>query len=338
MIDMVREDPGQPGAASALGRFAETGVRLALANAAYGIAAFVVPGCPAAKHMPALPSPGHITPEAVAIGGPADHPDFVPAARRALAGLAAALLGYGTDARAPKPTEGSGLPPSRATELRRIGDLLAAPPFIVVRDAGESKGGDERRRLRVIPTQPAGLMIAAAAAALTDKGWAFVAGRALETLRSGLRTSGLAGAQGLARLLEGARAVLAGSEIDEPQARAVADWLRTPGSSLLLGSPETRAAVRADVEAALEALPDWQAFARGAQHTRNRIGLLSCTSPLDALNVLKIEERAMPGRADTDTPEGRQAFLRSVVANELIGFMLSPAYEAAFVPDPEEPA
>ncbi len=85
LIDMVREDPGQPGAASALGRFAETGVRLALANAAYGIAAFVVPGCPAAKHMPALPSPGHITAEAVAIGGPADHPDFVAPARRALA-------------------------------------------------------------------------------------------------------------------------------------------------------------------------------------------------------------------------------------------------------------
>src|SRR6185436_10702062 len=47
MIDMTREDPGQPGAAAALGRFAETGGRLALANAAYGIAAFFVPGCPA---------------------------------------------------------------------------------------------------------------------------------------------------------------------------------------------------------------------------------------------------------------------------------------------------
>ncbi len=181
-------------------------------------------------------------------------------------------------------------------------------------------------------------MIAAAAAALTDKGWAFVAGRALETLRSGLRTSGLAGAQGLARLLEGARAVLAESEVDEQQARAVAEWLRTPGSALLLGSAETRASVRAHVETALEALPDWQAFVRGAQHTRNRIGLLACTSPLDALNVLKIEERGVPGRADTDTPEGRQAFLRTAVANELIGFMLSPAYEEAFVPDPEEPA
>jgi len=338
MIDMTREDPGQPGAAAALGRFAETGGRLALANAAYGIAAFVVPGCPAAKHIPALPSPGQVTLEAVAIGGPADHPSFSGPARRALAGLAAALLGYGTDAPAPKPTEGSGLPPTRATELRRIGDLIAAPPFIVVRDSGEPKTGDERRRLRVIPTQPAGLLIAAAASSLSEKSWSFVAGRALETLRSGLRTSGLAGAQPLARLLEGARSALADVEIDEPQARAVADWLRTPDASLHLGSAEARAAICADVEAALEALPDWQAFARGAQHTRNRIGMLACGSPADALNVLKIEERAVPGRADTDTPEGRQAFLRTAVANELIGFMLSPVYEESFVPDPEEPS
>ena len=336
MIDMTREDPGQPGAAAALGRFAETGGRLALANAAYGIAAFVVPGCPAAKHIPSLPSPGQVTLEAVAIGGPADHPSFEGPARRALAGLAAALLGYGTDAPAPKPTEGSGLPPTRATELRRIGDLIGAPPFIVVRDAGEAKAGDERRRLRVIPTQPAGLLIAAAAASLSEKSWSFVAGRALETLRSGLRTSGLAGAQALARLLEGARAVLADAEVDEPQARAVADWLRTPDATLLLGPADARAAILVDVETALAALPDWQAFARGAQHTRNRIGMLACGSPADALNVLKIEERAVPGRADTDTPEGRQAFLRTAVANELIGFMLSPVYEASFAPDPEE--
>jgi hypothetical protein len=83
----------------------------------------------------------------------------------------------------------SGLPPNKATELRRIGDLIASPPFIVVRDTGEATSGDERRRLRVIPTQPAGLLIASASAGLSENSWAFVAGRALETLRSGLRTS-----------------------------------------------------------------------------------------------------------------------------------------------------
>jgi tetratricopeptide (TPR) repeat protein len=336
LIDMVREDPGHPGAAAALGRFAETGGRLALARAAYGIAAFVVPECPAARHIPQLAHPGYVQPEAVAIGGPVDHPDIKVPARRALAGLAAALLGYGTDVPAPKPTEGTGLPISKATELRRIGDLIGSPPFIVVRDTGEATSGDERRRLRVIPTQPAGLLIASASAGLGENSWAFVAGRALETLRSGLRTSGLAGAEGLARLLEGARAVLSDQPIDEPQARAVAEWLRTPDASLLLGSAEARVALRADVEAALAALPDWATFTRGAQHTRNRIGLLACTSPADALTVLKADDRGVPVGRDTNTPEGRQAFLRNPVASELIDFMLSPAWEAAFAADPEE--
>ena len=191
LTDMVREDPGQPGAASALGRFAETGGRLALAHAPpTGIAAFVVPECPAAQHIPAPRSPGHVQPEAVAIGGPADHPDIMVPARRALAGLAAALLGYGTDVPAPKPTEGQrpapvarhrAAPHRRSDRRRRRSSSCATP--------ASATSGDERRRLRVIPTQPAGLLIAAAAAALSEKGWAFVAGRALETLRSGLRTS-----------------------------------------------------------------------------------------------------------------------------------------------------
>jgi tetratricopeptide (TPR) repeat protein len=338
LTDMVREDPGQPGAATALGRLAETGKRLALARAAYGLAAFVIPDCPAARHIAVLASPGHVQPETVAIGGPVDHPDIRVPARRALAGLATALLGYATDQTAPKPTEGSGLPPSRATELRRIADLIASPPFIVVRDQSGATAGDERRRLRVIPTQPAGLLIGASTATLSESSWSFVAGRALETLRSGLRTAGLAGAEGLARLLEGARATLADAPVDEPQAKAVADWLRTPDAVLSLGSAENRAAIRADVEAALAALPDWQTFTRGAMHTRNRIGLLACTNPADALVVLKADERGVPVGRDTNTPEGRQAFLRGPVAGALIEFMLSPAWEEAFAPDPEEQA
>jgi hypothetical protein len=331
---MVVEDPGQPGAATALGRLAEIGGRLALAGAAYGLAAFVVPGGPAARQIPVMASPGQVQPDAVRIGGPAEHPDIAVPARRALAHLATALLGFATDTSAPKPRskEGSGLPPSRATELRRIADLIAAPPFIVVRDSNDQVAADERRRLRVIPTQPAGLMIAASAAALTEGAWSFVAGRALETLRSGLRTAGLAGADGLARLLEGARAVLTDTAIDEPHASAVAEWLRRPGSPLSLMSIETRAEIRADVEAALAALPEWPTFVRGAQHTRNRIGLLACTRPSDALAVLKGESR----KHEAETPEGRREFLRGTPAAELVGFMLSPAYEAAFAPDAEE--
>ena len=158
--------------------------------------------------------------------------------------------------------------------------------------------GDERRRLRVIPTQPAGLLIAAAAAALSDKGVG-VRRRAARSRRCAAACARPASPAPRAWPdCSRARARCSRTApIDEPQARAVAEWLRTPGAALLLGSPETRAAVRADVEAALAALPDWQTFVRGAQHTRNRIGLLACTSPADALNVLKIEERGVPGRA-----------------------------------------
>jgi hypothetical protein len=175
-------------------------------------------------------------------------------------------------------------------------------------------------------------MIAASAAALTEGAWSFVAGRALETLRSGLRTAGLAGAEALARLLEGARAVLADATIDDPHASAIADWLRQPGSALSLMSAESRAEIRADVEAALAALPDWPTFVRGAQHTRNRIGLLACTRPSDALAVLKGEIRGH----DIHTADARRAFLRGGPAAELVRFMLSPAYEAAFAPDAQE--
>ena len=100
--------------------------------------------------------------------------------------------------------------------------------------------------------------------------------------------------------------MLADATIDEPHASAVADWLRQPGSALSLMSAETRAEIRADVEAALAALPDWATFVRGAQHTRNRIGLFACTRPSDALAVLKGEIRGH----DVDTPDARRAFLR----------------------------
>ena len=140
-------------------------------------------------------------------------------------------------------------------------------------------------------------------------------------------------------MLEGARAVLADAPIDEPQARAVADWLRAPERRAVPGPPrDARRRFWSTSRPRWRALPDWQTFTRGAQHTRNRIGLLACTSPADALIVLKADERGVPVSRDTDTPEGRQVFLRSPIARELIEFMLSPDYEAAFAPDPEEPS
>ena len=326
IVELVLEDPNRPGPLVALGRLAELAGRRALASAAFALAAFVAPDGPAARHLGAVVQPGAVRADALRVGGPVDHPDLGTPARRALAALAPALLGFDAVNPAPKPTVGSGLPPSRATELRRIGNLIAAPPFVVAPDVIESGAADDRRRLRVVLTHPAALMVGSAAATLSEQTWSFIAGRALETLRSGLWTAGLAGGEGLQRLLEGAKAALTNTTTDDERGRSISEWLRKPQATLALGSPESRADILADIEASLATMPDWTTFTRGARHTRNRIGLLACANPSAAIAMLKAEDRDAPG----NTPESRRAFLSGAVAQDLVAFMLSPVYENAF--------
>jgi hypothetical protein len=96
-----------------------------------------------------------------------------------------------------------------------------------------------------------------------------------------------------------------------------------------------RAETLAEVEATLTNPPDWGTFTRGAQHTRNRIGLLACGSAAEALNVLRGEDRNGPLG---DTPAARLELLRGVAARALLEFMLSPTYEQAFAPPPPSPS
>ena len=328
-------DPARPGPAIVLGGLAARTRRLALARAAYSLPAFVQADGLGGKLLELLPAAESVRPEAVRAGTPVDHPDVAGPVRRALSRLAPALLGLDFDQPAPKPLEGSGLPPARAIELRRIADLLGAPAFVVAPDAEGMRRTPspqgERRRLRLIPSQPAGLLISPAAVLLGPLAWSFVAGRAIEALRSGLVTAGLTGVDGLARLLEGARAALGGASSDEPRARAVADWLARPEAAVTLGLPEARAELLAEVEAGLTALPDWQTFRRGTRHTCNRIGLLVSGSPVDALLV--VSEGELFGDDDEPpTAAVRGEFLRGETAHELITFMFSPAYEAAAAP------
>ncbi|HZL19589.1 MAG TPA: tetratricopeptide repeat protein, partial [Polyangia bacterium] len=332
LLELVLADPARPGPACALGALAARTRRFALARAAFSLPAFVDPEGLGNKLLEGLAPLETVRSEAVRVGSPVDHPDVSGPARRALARLAPALLGLGTDQPAPKPIEGSGLQPARATELRRIADLLHAPPFVVAPDA-EGVGKplalqSERRRLRLIPSQPAGLLISPNAARLGPQAWSFVAGRALEALRSGLVTAGLTNAEGMARLFEGARASLDNSRVDDPRARAVADWLVRPEAILLLGTVEARAELLVDVEAALEEMPDWQTFRRGTRHTCNRIGLLVCGSPLSALAVIS-EGELYGDDGEPPSIETRREFLRGPSARETIQFMLSPVYEAA---------
>lgn len=179
----------------------------------------------------------------------------------------------------------------------------------------------------MVLTHPAALMVGSGATTLSEPTWSFIAGRALETLRSGLWTAGLAGGEGLERLFQGAKAALTEVPIEDDRARAVADWLRKPQAALALGSPEARADILADVQASLAAMPDWGTFTRGARHTRNRIGLLACANPSAALAMLKAEDRDGPPGS---TPESRRVFLQGAVAQDLVAFMLSPAYENAY--------
>ena len=335
LVELVLADPARPGPAIVLGGLAARTRRFALARAAYALPAFVEPEGLGQRLLDLLPAIDPVRAEAVRVGSPVEHPDVAGPARQALSRLAPALLGLEVDQPAPKPVEGSGLPPARAIELRRIAELLKAPPFVVAPDAEGSgrspTSPSERRRLRLIPTQPAGLLISPSAAGLGPQAWSFVAGRAIEALRSGLVTAGLTSAEGLARLLEGARAALGGAPVEEPRARAVTEWLRRPEAGVLLGSPEARAELLAQVEAALAGLPDWPTFRRGTRHTCNRIGLLVCASPVDALAVVSEGEL----RGDDDEPPtaaARAEFLRGASAREMVTFLFSPAYETAIAP------
>jgi hypothetical protein len=306
--------------------------RPALARAAYALAAFVEPQGVAAYLLESLPPAPTVRAELLRVGSVIDHPWAAGPARRALARLAPALLGLHFDKPAPKPVEGSGLPPARATELRRIADLLSAPPFVVAPDSERvitaTQSSSERRRVRLVPSQPAGLLISPNAANLGPAAWSFVAGRAIEALRSGLVTAGLNSADGMARIFVGARAGLGGMGTDDPAAQRVADWLQRPESELMLGNFEARAELLDDVESALAALPDWENFRRGVRHTCNRVGLLVCGNPVAALEVV-----ADAASAGEDTPlrdaTARASLLRGSGARELVAFLLDPAFEAA---------
>jgi hypothetical protein len=331
LIPMLRNDPGRPGPALMLGSLAARIRRPALARAAYSLAAFVDPNGVAAYLLEGLPPAEPARGQALRVGSPVDHPLATGPARRALARLAPALLGLDADQPAPKPVEGSGLAPARAIELRRIADVLAAPAFVVAPDEQAlrtTQPSGDRRRVRLIPTQPAGLLISPNASNLGPSAWSFVAGRAIEALRSGLVTARLNSADGLARIFEGARAGLGGKPTDDPAARRLAEWIQRPEQLLLLGSIDSRAELLGDVDAALAALPDWDAFRRGIRHTCNRIGVLVSGDPVAALEVIAEAETVADETPVRDTV-ARAELLRGPAARELIAFLLDPAFEAA---------
>ena len=275
--------------------------------------------------------PSRRAPLSLRVGSPVDHPLAIGPARRALARLAPALLGLDADQAAPKPVEGSGLAPTRAIELRRIADLLAAPAFVVAPDEQAlrtTQPSGDRRRVRLIPTQPAGLLISPSASKLGPAAWSFVAGRAIRgaAQRPGHRPveqRRRAGAH-----LRRARAGLGGKPTSDPAAQRVADWIQRPEQQLLLGGADSRAELLAEIESALAALPDWEAFRRGIRHTCNRVGVLVSGSPVAALEVIA-EAETVGDETPIRDATARAELLRGPAARELIAFLLTPVFEAA---------
>jgi tetratricopeptide (TPR) repeat protein len=324
LADLVAQDPAAPGALRALARQADRLGAKVTARTAYALRAFADPGDqPAAERLRALGPAAAATSADLRVDGPADHPDASGPLRRALAALAVPLLGLGDE---PSLVAGD-LPPPRAEELRRLGDRLGAPDAVGVLEKADVPS------VRVVASgaKPALLRVTSAAAALPDAAWTFLAARALEEARSGLCGLRRLGPSERTEALAGAQAALLGETPDGARARDAARLVNDAVETLPPGSARER--LVSDLRQVLSSPPDWEAFARAAAHTANRVGLLACGDPAVALAALAREDAAFAKAQSLKDPgkaaEARRAFLRTPAVRELAKFALSPAYANA---------
>jgi hypothetical protein len=154
-----------------------------------------------------------------------------------------------------------------------------------------------------------------------------MAGRALEELRDGLAALRGLSREDVAATLAGAHAALTGATPDGERARAVARWLGDADPAAALPDGPDRRRLLDDIEAAGSAF-DWEAFLEAAQDTANRVGLLACGSPADALAVLAREDLLL-AQSDASRADARRGFVRTGIVRELVRFMVSPEYEQA---------
>jgi len=319
----VIHDPAATGALRVLARQAERTGNKPVTRAVHALLALAAPvdaadalDAAAVARLRALGAAPAAKAEALLLGGPADHADAAGPLRRTLAMLAIPLLGLGDE---PAIVAGE-LPVARAEALRHLGERLAAPAVVAVVEKSD------RVAVRIVAraAKPIQLRVTSAAAALPDAAWTFLAARALEEARGGL--CGLRGFSASERteVLEGAQAALLGEtpvgECAQAAARRVTDAAET------LPAGPARERLVADLRQVLSTPADWEAFARAAAHTANRIGLLACGDPSAALEALAREDARLTGG---DAGNGPRAFLRTSPVRELVRFMLSPAYANA---------
>jgi tetratricopeptide (TPR) repeat protein len=320
LAELVAQDPAATGALHALARLADRLHRDGLSRAAYALLSFAAPSDAAAgERLRALGAGPAASPAALAVGGAADHADGAGPLRRALAALAVPLLGL---AGPPPPSpvrRDASLPVARGEALARLAERLGVPPVSPRLEEADVV----RVSLAPAETPPLPLVVTTAAAALPDGPWTFLAARALEDARSGLLALRGLDADARTEALAGAQAALLGATPDGPRAKEAAR--RVAAASAGLPTGEARAVLIADLGELLSKPLDWDAFGRAAAHTANRVALLACGSPADALAALAREDALLAKAGATDA-EARRGFLRTSPVRELVRFMLSPAY------------
>jgi tetratricopeptide (TPR) repeat protein len=327
LAGIVGADPANVGALWALARLADRLGDSGIARAAHALLAFAAPNDVAVTaRLAALgvgpPSP----PAATAVGGEADHPEGPAPVRRALAALAVPLLGVAGPA--PAPARGAGtLAVARADALARLAERLGAPAVA----ASVEESPTPRVTLAPADVPPLPLLVTSAAAALSDAAWTFLAARALEEARSGLLALRGLDARARTEILAGAQAGLLGATPDRERPREAARRVAAASATLPTGDARTRLA--ADLAAALSAPVDWEAVERAAAHTANRVALLCCGSPADALALLAREDAAFAKAGPNADAAARRAFLATPAVRELARFMFSPAYAVALAGD-----
>ncbi len=339
----ITKDPADTGAARALGWLADRKGDATTARGLFAMVAFLDDNDGAATRLaewgPAPPAPA----AALALCGPADHPDVSQAAaplRRALQSLARGLAGFGPLGPAGRRTSTGDL--ALRAELRdslyALAQTFGTPALGLVTGEPRSRTpGDDvevAATIKVVPTRPATVEIPLVLVNIPDDEMTFLVARAFDRLRCGLAlidTTTGGNADDVANLLWGARAALTGATApDAPLARTVAHELSDPERAAALRGASPQTDLIADFDRAPDALAAWDTFRAGADRASDRFALLACRGLPAALRALyRTDSVVAPGADEVPERARRVGFLRTARVRALLRFVVSDDYARA---------
>jgi tetratricopeptide (TPR) repeat protein len=322
----LHQDPGDRGALSAYGRLCENARCLASARAAYSLLGFLAPEDPFAARIEAIDRTNAV-PDAALAKHATEHPQCAGPLRRALERLVLAVPGLEGPAAEPWPAADEAL----AANLERFRVRLGAPVV--------AAWGAEGASIEIEAGRPTVVRVGRELKTLPAPRVAFYLGVTLELIRSGTVLAERYPGEARSGLLLAALEAVGGAlpEGTPPLDAGVRDAARAllsePSAQSSLPEGSDREAFIADLHQALAAPVDDEAYVAGCRHTANRVGLLACGAPGEALRAAT-ETSSAPARG-----HGTDPMIRAINANEeelaragstlreLALFMLSPEYE-----------